>query len=57
MRESTDDGSGGVRIGHLEVRIVAPPAPPVRPVPRRPPPRPPAPPLARGFRNFGLAQI
>jgi hypothetical protein len=57
MRESTDDGSDGVRIGHLEVRILAPPAPPVRPAPRRPPPRPPATPLARGFRSFGLAQI
>jgi hypothetical protein len=54
---------GGIRIGALEVRIVAPAAEAARanPPPAVPPTRPaarvrPAAPLARGFRSFGLVQ-
>ena len=54
-RETAAAGSGGVHIGHLEVRIVPSPSPPTparRATPRSSPAR-----LARAFRNFGLAQV
>lgn len=57
VQERAAAGSSGVHIGHLEVRIVPPPAPPARPLARRAAPRPAPAPLARGFRSFGLAQV
>jgi hypothetical protein len=51
--------TGGVHIGRLEVRLVAPataPRPPAAAVPAHGPPRSAWQPLARGFRAFGLVQ-
>jgi hypothetical protein len=56
VRDSTAESLGGVHIGHLEVRIIPPPAPQTRPPMRRTSPHRPSAPLARGFRSFGLAQ-
>jgi hypothetical protein len=56
-REPATAGSGGVHIGHLEVRIVPSQSPPTRTPVRRVMPRSSPARLARGFSSFGLAQV